>query len=423
MKPTDPSARPPVALVGVCGGIAAYKVVDIVSRLRKAGHEVHVVMSDAAREFVTPLTFAAVSGHPAITSLFPREPQASGEAAYPHLYPATRADLFVLAPATADMMARIVHGLGNDLVSTCVLSLPAVCRRVFCPAMNVEMWNQPVVQQNVGLLESRGWTRVGPDTGALACGMEGAGRMSEPAEIVARLLDIEAAGRRLAGRRVLVVSGPTREHLDPVRFIGNPSSGRMGRALAEEALAAGAEVDFVTGPVAGDQVPRGARLRVYHVVSADDMLKAARRVYAAADIVIYAAAVADYKPAVRHEHKLPKQEGERTLQLVATPDVAATLNARRKPGQVTIGFALQTDDGVAKAQEKLRRKHLDGIVLNALDALGGEAGTYTYIAAGGTPAVWGPLDKRVCAQRILAEAAARLAASPGRKPGRKAATS
>ncbi len=399
-------------LAAICGGVAAYKAVEVVSRLRKSGADVHVAMSDAAREFVTPLTFGAVSGQPVLTTMFPRDHQAEGDARYPHLYPATRADLFVVLPATADILAKLAHGEGSDLISTCALSLPATCRRVFCPSMNVEMWHQGVVQENVRALESRGWLRIGPDAGLLACGMEGAGRMSEPAEIADVLSGLRAQARRLEGRRVLIISGPTREHMDPVRFIGNPSTGRMGRALAEEALAAGAEVDFVSGPVAEDQLPRGARLHLHRAVSAADLLRAAQAVYAAADVVIYAAAVADYRPAVYHEQKLPKQAGELVLRLEATPDVAATLNATKRAGQVTIGFALQTHDGLAKAEDKLRRKHLDGIVLNGLDALGGESGSYTYIGmdAAGTvaTAAWGPLNKRVCAQRILDAAVARL---------------
>lgn len=392
-------------LAGICGGVAAYKAVEVVSRLRKAGAEVHVAMSEAAQEFVTPLTFGAVSGQPVLTTLFPRDPQATGDARYPHLYPATRADLFVLMPATADIMAKIAHGEGSDLVSTCALSLPATCRRVFCPSMNVEMWHQPVVQANVRELEQRGWLRVGPDAGLLACGMEGAGRMSEPAEISEVLLGLRQRAQRLAGCRVLIVSGPTREHFDPVRYIGNPSSGKMGKALAEEALAAGAEVDFVTGPVAEENLPRGPHLHLHRVVSAEDMLKASQSRYAGAAVVIYAAAVADYRPAEYQAHKLPKQEGELVLRLAATPDVAATLNAAKRPGQVTIGFALQTHDGLAKAGEKLQRKGLDGIVLNGLDALGGESGTYTFIqraGAGSTDvAEWGALSKRACAQHIL----------------------
>jgi phosphopantothenoylcysteine decarboxylase/phosphopantothenate--cysteine ligase len=407
------SSSPPfTVLAAICGGVAAYKAVEVVSRLRKAGAEVHVAMSEAAQEFVTPLTFGAVSGQPVLTTMFPRDPQTSGDPLFPHLYPATRADLFVLMPATADSMAKIVQGLGSDLISTCALSLPATCRRVFCPSMNVEMWNQPVVQSNVRALEERGWLRIGPDAGLLACGMEGAGRMSEPAEIAATLLGLQARAGRLAGRRVLIISGPTREHFDPVRYIGNPSTGKMGKALAEEALAAGAEVDFVSGPVADEQRPRGPRLNLQRVVSAEDMLKAAQSLYDRADIVIYAAAVADYRPAHCAETKLPKQSGELVLKLQATPDVAATLNAAKRPGQVTIGFALQTHDGLAKAGEKLLRKGLDGIVLNGLDALGGESGTYTFIqrdrADASSVAEWGELNKRACAQRILDAALALL---------------
>ncbi len=408
MTPNQPAFT---VLAAICGGVAAYKAVEVVSRLRKAGAEVHVAMSEAAQEFVTPLTFGAVSGQPVLTTLFPRDSQAAGDARYPHLYPATRAGLFVVMPATADIIAKLAQGIGDDLVSTCALSLPATCARVFCPSMNVEMWHQPVVQGNVRALEERGWLRVGPDAGLLACGAEGAGRMCEPAEIADVLLGLRDRARRLAGRRVLILSGPTREHFDPVRFIGNPSSGKMGKALAEAALAEGAEVDFVTGPVADEQMPRGPHLRTHRVISAEDMLKAAQAVYGEADVVVYAAAVADYRPAGSHDRKLPKQESGLVLQLESTPDVAATLNQARRAGQVTIGFALQTGDGIARASEKLARKGLDGIVLNGLDALGGETGEYTYVSPAATEG-WGKLAKRACARRILDEAVRLLGTIP-----------
>jgi phosphopantothenoylcysteine decarboxylase/phosphopantothenate--cysteine ligase len=405
---TAPSSR--TVLLGICGGIAAYKAVDVASRLRKAGYAVHVAMSDAAQQFVTPLTFGAVSGHPVLSRLFPGD-AAAGDAAYPHLYPATRADAFVLLPATADMMAKLAAGLGNDIVSTCALSLPATCKRFFCPAMNVEMWRQPVVQDNVRALEARGWTRIGPDAGALACGMEGEGRMSEPAHIVEHVQAALEAPRTLAGRRVLILSGPTREHFDPVRFIGNPSSGKMGRALAEAAVEAGAAVDFITGPVPEENLPRARELTLHRVTSADDMLNAARPLYARADLVVYAAAVADYRPKQFSAEKMPKKTGPLTLGLEPTPDVAATLNANKRPGQRAIGFALQTHDGHAKAAEKMARKHFDGIVLNALDALGGDSGGYTWIEPGAAPQDWGTLPKPACARRILARAA-ELLSSP-----------
>lgn len=391
-------------LLGVCGGIAAYKAVDVVSRLRKAGYSVHVAMTAAAREFVTPLTFAAVSGNPVLDRLFPRG-EAAGDANYPHLYPATQADAFILLPATANTIGKIAQGLGSDIVSTCALSLPSTCVRLFCPAMNVEMWRQPVVQENVQTLEKRGWVRIGPNSGALACGMEGEGRMSEPAEIMDRLQALLESPRSLASRRVLILSGPTREHFDPVRFIGNPSSGKMGRALAQAAAAAGATVDFVTGPVPDENLPHGNTILIHRITSAEDMLAAAQKFYGAADLVVYAAAVADYRPKEFHEKKLPKQEGALSLQLEATPDVAATLNTHKRNGQVAIGFALQTHDGATKAADKMARKNFDGIVLNALDALGGESGGYTWIEPGAAPQDWGTLAKGACAQRILARAA------------------
>ena len=407
---TAPSPEParPIVL-GICGGIAAYKAVDVASRLRKAGHTVHVAMTEAAAAFVTPLTFAAVSGQPVLDRLLP-DADAGGERSYPHLYPATRAAAFIVLPATANTLAKLAHGLAPDIVAACALSLPADCARILCPAMNVEMWRNPVVQENLRTLEARGWLRVGPASGALACGMEGEGRLSEPADIVAALDAQLHAARALANRRVLVLSGPTREHFDPVRFIGNPSSGKMGRALADAAARAGAQVDFITGPVPEENLPRHANVAVERITSADDLLAAARARFDAADIVIYAAAVADYRPVQYQNEKLPKQPGALTLNLEATPDVAATLNARKRPGQVAIGFALQTHDGAAKAADKMARKQFDGIVLNALDALGGETGGYTWIEPGAAPQAWGTLAKPDCARRILARAAEWLAA-------------
>ncbi|MCO5068709.1 MAG: bifunctional phosphopantothenoylcysteine decarboxylase/phosphopantothenate--cysteine ligase CoaBC [Kiritimatiellae bacterium] len=399
--------QPRAILLGICGGVAAYKAVDVASRLRKAGYSVHVAMTDAAREFVAPRTFAAVSGNPILDQLFPDTP-AAGEAAYPHLYPATRAEAFILLPATANTLAKLAQGRGDDVVSTAALSLPENCIRIFCPAMNVEMWRQPIVQENVRALEARGWIRLGPDSGALACGMEGEGRMSEPEEIVARAQALLETPRSLAGRRVLILSGPTREHLDPVRFLGNPSSGKMGRALARAAVAAGAHVDFVSGPVPDDNLPRNAAISIHRVTSANEMLAAAQKLYARADLVLYAAAVADYRPREYSEQKRPKHTGTLLLELEATPDIAATLNAHKQSQQVAIGFALQTDADPAKATDKLHRKNFDAIVLNALDALGGDEGVYTWIEPHAGPNEWGALPKDSCAQRIIARAAAFL---------------
>lgn len=402
----------PIILVGVSGGIAAYKTVDVVSRLKKTGANVHVLMTEAASKFVAPLTFEAVSGNRVLSSVFPETSVDHPEQAYPHLYPATSADAFVIAPATADIVARLAAGLGSDALTTSALSLPATCKKFFAPAMNVEMWNQPVVQENVARLEKLGWTRIGPDAGDLACGMVGEGRMSEPEVIVRSILtgSIPAQTRTaLSGKRVLILSGPTCEHIDPIRFISNASSGKMGRALAEEAESLGANVTFLTGPVPNENLPRGASIQIEKVCSADNLLRAGQHHFEQCDVIVYAAAVADYRPASYTEKKLPKQTGTVTLELESTPDVAATLNVKKRDDQVAIGFALQTHDGEKRAVEKMRAKKFDGIVLNAPDALGGDDGRYTFFDAGSENADnWGKLTKRTCAQKIFGFAQEKL---------------
>lgn len=387
-------------LVGVCGGIAAYKTVDLVSRLRKKGHDVRVAMSAAACEFVTPLTFAAVSGEAVLTRNFPEAERDSGDQLYPHLYPATQADAFVLMPATADMIGRIAQGLGDEIISTCALSLPPSCSRFFCPSMNVEMWEQSSVQESVRILEERGWIRLGPDSGPLACGMEGAGRLIDPDLVAERVSAALAKGCVWRGKRVLILSGPTREHLDPVRYIGNASSGRMGKALAEAAADRGAQVTFVTGPVHEALWPRRPGIRVVPVCSADEMLEAARKPFAKSDSVFFAAAVADYQPIECAEAKLEKATGEWSLALRPTPDIAATLAADRKKKQRLIGFALQSGDGREAAREKLARKGFDAIVLNDPAAMGADAATYTFITANGKEEDWGHLTKTSCADKL-----------------------
>lgn len=399
------SKGPATVLLGVCGGIAAYKAVDVASRLRKAGLEVHVAMTEAARAFIAPLTFAAITGHPALEKLLPDGP-AAGQSAYPHLYPATRADAFVVLPATANTIAKLACGLANDPVSAAALSLPATCLRVICPAMNVEMWRNPVVQANVRRLEALGWHRIGPASGPLACGMEGEGRMSEPAEIVDTVSRLMRLRTPLSGKRVLILSGPTREHIDPVRFIGNASSGKMGRALALAAMESGATVDFITGPVPDENLPRVPGIEIEQITSAEQLLQSARARFPRADIILYAAAVADYRPAGRaHAQKLPKKDAVLDLQLEPTPDIAATLNQEKRPGQLAIGFALQTHDGVEYARKKLAQKRFDAIVLNSIDAMGGDAGTYQWILPGREPEDWGTLNKTECARRIVARTA------------------
>ena len=396
--------KPLKILVGISGGVAAYKAVEVVSALRKQGHEVHVAMTQAATRFVTPLTFAAVSGRRVLDKLWPDTSEGELEDIYPHLYPATEADVFILLPATADMISQLVHGAGKDVVSTSALSLPTNCQRFFAPAMNVEMWEQTVVQNNVAELERLGWQRIGPESGHLACGTEGYGRMSESEEILHTLSSHLKKRHALSQTNVLILSGPTREHFDPIRFIGNPSSGKMGKALAEVASHYGASVDFVSGPVPQENLPTGSRLNIHHVTSASDMLACAEGLFDQADVILYVAAVADYTPVTVHDKKMPKQRGSITLEFTNTPDIAATLCARKRPDQIAIGFALQTHDGEKEATGKLERKNLDAIILNYVDALGAENGTYHFLSSlNGKEGFqeWGQLDKRSCARRIL----------------------
>ncbi len=398
----------PVVLLGVSGGIAAYKSVDLASRLKKGGFKVHVVMTEAATRFVGPISFEAVTGNRVNSTIFPEPTGDHPEQSYPHLYPATRAHVFVVAPATADVIAKLAHGFGSDALTTSALSLSASCRRYFAPAMNVEMWHQPVVQQNVKRLEELGWTRIGPDSGELACGMVGEGRMSEPSEIVDvitvanPILTPDAQDSDLSGKKVLILSGPTCEHLDPIRFISNASSGKMGKALAEQAASRGAAVTFISGPVAENNLPKHPSIEVEKIVSAEDLLQAGRARFNDSDVIVYAAAVADYRPAQFTSEKMPKTAGRLELVLESTPDVAATLNREKRKGQIAVGFALQTHDGEAKALQKMRAKKFDGIVLNAPDALGGNDGSYTFFdARTEAPVSWGKLRKTDCASRIF----------------------
>ncbi len=391
--------RAGTVVVGVCGGIAAYKTVALVSRLRQAGHAAHVAMTAAAERFVTPLTFAGVSGNRVWTRVFPDPEREGGDDLYPHLYPATQADALVVMPATANTLERLARGCGDDPVTLCALSVPPTCRRIICPAMNVEMWAQPVVQEQVRLLESRGWVRLGPDSGSLACGMQGAGRMVEPETVLAHLVDYWEQRTSLAGKQILIVSGPTREYLDPVRYLSNGSSGRMGQLLAETAADRGATVHFITGPVGDALLPRRSGITIKPVTSAQEMNEAAQTAFARADVTICVAAVADYRPRTYQATKDAKPLEPWALELEPTPDIAAGLGVRKRAGQQLIGFALQTGDGRVEAQEKLRRKRLDAIVLNHPEALGTEGGTYSWITTAGEDR-WGSCTKMASAARI-----------------------
>jgi phosphopantothenoylcysteine decarboxylase / phosphopantothenate---cysteine ligase len=358
-------------VVGVGGGIAAYKACELVRELGRAGAEVRVAMTEAAQQFVTPLTFQALTGHPVLTNYF--DPAQEGN--FGHLDLARWGELYVVSPATADLLARIRAGLGGDAVTTSLLAFRGPV--LLAPAMNVAMWENERTQENVtALLATPRFHGVGPGAGLLACGDVGAGRLAEVRDIVAAAARLFAPGA-LAGRRVLLTAGPTREHLDPVRFLSNPSTGKMGLALAHEARALGAQVTVVLGPVGA--VDRQG-LEVVDVVSADDMAREVLARVEGVDLFIATAAVSDWKPQQRAAHKVKKSEGPEPLTLVRTPDVLAEAS-RRVAGQarrpVLVGFAAETQHVVEYARDKLERKGLDAIVANDVSAPGAGFGVDT----------------------------------------------
>ncbi len=351
-------------LVGLCGGVAAYKVCELISSLAKAGAEVRVILSDNAQHFITPLTVATLSRHPAYTDdAFWQADQGRPL----HIELGEWADVLVIAPLTAHTLAKLVYGLADNLLTNTILA--STCPVLLAPAMNTDMWEQQAVQRNWQQIQTdRRYHAVGPGVGILACDRVGAGRMAEPDEILTALVSLLHRGghRDLVGKHVLISAGGTREYLDPVRFIGNPSTGKMGLALAQAALHRGAIVTLVHGVLeTGLQPPSGARL--VPVVSAAEMERAMLEYLLEADWIILSAAVADVKPAHYSPQKLPKHELPESLPLAAVPDIAVTLSRLKQPHQRLIGFAAQTGDIVPPALEKMQRKKLDAIAANAID--------------------------------------------------------
>ncbi|HXB17705.1 MAG TPA: bifunctional phosphopantothenoylcysteine decarboxylase/phosphopantothenate--cysteine ligase CoaBC [Steroidobacteraceae bacterium] len=341
-------------LLGVTGGIAAYKSPDLVRRLRERGAEVQVVMTAAAREFVTPTTFQAVSGRTVRTDLW--DPAA--EAAMGHIELARWADAVLIAPASADFLARLASGRADDLLATLCLATEAPI--AVAPAMNHVMWANQATRANVAQLAARGVLVLGPAAGDQACGEEGLGRMLEPLELAEQLAALLAGGGELAGRRVLITAGPTRERLDPVRFISNRSSGKMGFAVAQAARAAGAEVVLVSGPVSQPTPPGVRRI---DVESAADMLAAVLRELPGTHVFISTAAVADYRPVRAAHQKIKKTSDTLEVSMERTPDVLATVAARPERPFV-VGFAAETESVEQNARAKLMRKNLDMIAAN-----------------------------------------------------------
>ena len=358
-------------LLGVTGGIAAYKVCALASRLTQAGAQVDVVMTEAATRFVTPLAFQSLTGRPVYTTMWGALDAAMGEGAVlpthvVHVGLAEAADLLVIAPATANTMAKLAHGLADNLLTT--LALAARCPTLLVPAMDVEMWAHAATQANVAALRERRAHLAGPARGRMASGLEGEGRMVEPEEILGHIRLVLGQERALAGRRVVVTAGPTREPIDPVRFVSNPSSGRQGFALAQAALDRGAEVTLVTGPT---HLPTPVGAERVEVVTAQGMHDVVLATTGDADAVLMAAAVGDFRPETTASQKIKKGEHDLGVRMVRTPDILAAVAARWSDSdrlRVTVGFAAERENLIENARAKLGAKNLDLIVANDITA-------------------------------------------------------
>jgi phosphopantothenoylcysteine decarboxylase/phosphopantothenate--cysteine ligase len=358
-------------LLGVTGGIAAYKSVEIVSRLRKSGAQVDIVMTKAAAEFVSPLTFRSLSLRPVYTEMFAEPKSWNVE----HIALAEKADLALVAPATANIIAKMALGIADDFLSTVLLAVRKPI--IVAPAMNHAMYHHPATQQNLETLQKRGVQVIGPARGFQACGTEGDGRMSEPGEIIAELEALLSTKRVMQGQKVLVTAGGTREPLDPVRYIGNFSSGKMGYAIAQAFAEAGAEVTLVSAP-ADLSVPAG--VKIVKVLTAEDMYREVLQLFPDQDIVVKAAAVADYRPQVRQEQKIKKKGENLILELVPNPDILAALG-EKKEHQFLVGFAAETENILHNGLEKMRKKKTNMLVVNDITKPGAGFGTETNIVS------------------------------------------
>jgi len=389
--------------LGVTGGVAAYKAAELVRRLQQEGFSVQVVMTRGAREFVTPLTFAALSGQKVITDLFAEASggEANLDSAIEHIAVAQRTDLLVVAPATADILAKFARGIADDFLTTLYLATTAPV--VLAPAMNVNMWNHAATQQNVETLRARGTKVVSPDEGYLACGMTGPGRLAGQEEIIAAVREALHAQRDLEGETVLVTAGPTCEDLDPVRYLTNRSSGKMGYAVAEAAARRGAKVLLVSGPTSLEP-PAGVE-RV-SVRTAEEMHRAVTGRFAECSIAILAAAVADYRPMEKQPQKIKRSKASLTVQLEQTRDILAEV-AKVKGERLVVGFAAETDHVAENARKKLTAKNADLIVANDVTTEGAgfdlDTNVVTLFARDGRDLPLPRMTKTEAAQRILDE--------------------
>lgn len=357
-------------LLCVTGGIAAYKIPNVASALRKAGAEVHVVMTENATQFITPLTFESLTNHRCVVDTFARDFQYD----ITHISLATAADLILVAPATADVIAKLAHGIADDMLTTVVLA--AKCKKLVAPAMNTAMLENPITQDNIATLQKYGFSIIPPDSGLLACQAVGSGKMPEPEVLLDHIARELAREKTLEGVRVTVTAGPTQEPLDPVRYLTNHSTGRMGYAIAREAMLRGAQVTLVSGPTALPPVPF---VDLRPVTTAADMCQAVQALVPQTDILIKAAAVADYRPANVAEDKMKKAESDLSIPLARTDDILGWVAQHRHPGLFVCGFSMETRDMVKNSQAKLERKHLDMIVANNLKVAGAGFGTTTNV--------------------------------------------
>ena len=357
-------------ILGVSGGIAAYKIPNLASMLVKSGADVHVLMTENAAHFITAVTFETLTGHKCIIDTFDRNFEFEVE----HVALAKKADLLLVAPATANVIGKLAHGICDDMLTTTAMACQ--CPMLVAPAMNTRMYENPILQDNLEILKKYDMTVIDPAAGRLACGDTGAGKMPEPEELFDYICQAIEYPKDLAGKKVLVTAGPTREALDPVRFLTNHSTGKMGYALARAASRRGADVTLVSGPV---NIPAPRFVNLVPVESARDMFETVKSLAPGQDAVIKAAAVADYRPASVSAEKIKKSDGETSLPLERTDDILAWLGANRRPGQFLCGFSMETENLLENSRKKLEKKNIDMIAANSLKEPGAGFGTDTNV--------------------------------------------
>lgn len=387
--------------LGITGGISVYKMCTVVRLLKKAGAHVRVIMTPSATEFVSPLTFSTLSQEEVVVSLWPKDKHSSTSLGVKHIDIGLWADVMLVAPATANTIAHFAHGYAEDILGTTVLALR--CPLIVAPAMDLDMWENEATQDNLTVLQSRGHFIIPPETGELASGLSGPGRLPEPETIVQFVDDIvNKTPRDLKKKKILITAGPTHEPIDPVRFIGNRSSGKMGFALANAAALRGAEVTLISGPVS---LATPKNVKRINVETADEMYKAVMAAAKKQDIIIMSAAVADYTPVTSAKEKIKKKEAELSLPLRSTPDILKILGEKKTKKQILVGFALETTNELEHAKEKLKKKNLDLIVMNSTKdkgaAFGVDTNIVTLIDAKGTLTKFPKMPKFDVAVEIL----------------------